>query len=67
MLRLREMPRSSRETRELVEVPRHATPRHATPRHVARHATPRHAPTAALAALTWRMAAQGIGEVNHKH
>ena len=62
VLRLREMPSSSRETRELVEVPRHATPRHATPR----HATPRHTlphPTAALAALTWMMAAQRIGEV----
>ena len=52
VLRLREMPSSSRETRELVEVPRHATRCH----------TPPH-PTAALAALTWMMAAQRIGEV----
>jgi hypothetical protein len=43
VLRLREMPSSSRETRELVEVPRHATPRHATPRHATpRHTAPRH-------------------------
>ena len=42
VLRLREMPSSSRETRELVEVPRHATPRHATPRHTLPHTATLH-------------------------